>query len=515
MLTWSRSPAPSLVLVSSIGRITGLSRPIVIAHIRGKLEVMRDRSSADELAVLPTQLRGAPAAEIDEPGRGERIGRFEVQRVLGRGGMGVVLSARDSQLGRQVAIKLVKGGASEDFKARLLREARAMAQLRHPNIISVYEVGEHAGRIYVAMEQIEGDTLAAAIARMRRGRFFWRQVVELFIEAGRGLAAAHAAGMVHRDFKPDNVLVDTSGRVLVGDFGIVGVAGARGPRTADEQLVFSDQLTRADEVLGTPVYMAPEQHAGESVDARADQFAFCVALYEALFEQLPFAGDTRASYVESIEKGEVRPPPESTRIPGWLLVVLRRGLSAEPEHRFASMEELLLELGADADKSTRLGSAERAVLIGGFAGFVIAWTIAMLGFQIELSYKLHYMTDLGFLGLVALLGWFAREALARSELNRRSLAFVAITAVSLLVLVAGGQLSEIPPVTIGALHMLVIGSSALVAALLFGRRFVPMALCYLGGFIAAAARPELLLPILLGAHCVAAITAVAVSRAGK
>ena len=195
--------------------------------------------------------------------RGDAVGRFIVRDELGSGGMGVVVSALDPALDRVVAIKVLRPESLDaDARARLAREARAMAKIRHPNVITVYEADTVDDRMYIAMEYIEGGTLRDwQQARPRP----WRAVVDHYILAARGLEAAHTAGLVHRDFKPENVLVGRDGRLCVTDFGLVGEHGERAS------------------AIGTPLYMAPEQHGGEAIDARADQFSLCVALYEAMY----------------------------------------------------------------------------------------------------------------------------------------------------------------------------------------------------------------------------------------
>jgi hypothetical protein len=451
-------------------------------------------------------------------GLGDHIGRFVVREILGRGGMGLVVSADDPQLERRVAIKLIdasESGTPGASGARLLREARAMARLRHPNIVSVFEAGEHQGQVYVAMEQVDGGSLRDEVGRIRYAAGGdWRQIVALFAKAGRGLAAAHAAGMVHRDFKSENVLIDTEGdRVLVGDFGIVGSVGSRGPRCDHDAELFSEQLTDANEVMGTPIYMAPEQHEGDAVDARADQFSFCVALYEALYRQLPFAGSTRLSYLESVRKGEVRSAPPGCRVPAWLHAVLLRGLSPDRAARFASMDDLLLELGAYPETTPRLGATERMAFVGGLVAFVIAWSGAVVGLNVELTYGLHYTTDFGFLALFALLGWFARDAIRRSEFNRRAAAFFATTTISLVVLVIGADLMNVSAGTVGALHMFVMGVITMFSFSLFGTRVLPGAAFYFIGFLLASAEPDLLMHILGATHLVGAVTAFSVFRA--
>jgi tetratricopeptide (TPR) repeat protein len=306
----------------------------------------------DELAA--TQLSDAgsgdtPPARPSMLGRGQPIGRFVVLDVLGEGGMGVVYAAHDPQLDRKVAIKLLRPAAmgSDVAAARLLREAQAMARIDHPNVLRVYEAGPHEDRVYVAMEIATAGTLRGWLAA---GKHAPAAILAKFVEAGRGLAAAHAAGLVHRDFKPDNVLLFTDGRVRVTDFGLVGVIGdAAGGRAASvpgpisDTTPLSQPLTRTGLVMGTPAYMAPEQFNGEPVGPAGDQFAFCVALYEALFGERPFAGDNFAELCANVTSGEHRVPRRAGVSPRVQRAVLR-GLATKPANRFASMDALLREL---------------------------------------------------------------------------------------------------------------------------------------------------------------------------
>src|SRR6185503_16244889 len=217
------------------------------------------------------------AAPGDVP---DKIGRFVVDGTLGKGGMGIVLAAHDPDLDRQVAIKLLHADGGDSVgRARLMREAQAMARLRHPNVVTVHEAGTHDGRLYVAMEPVPGGTLRRWMDEHPRATA--DEVLAVFTRAGRGLAAAHAAGLVHRDFKPENVLIDRDGRVLVTDFGLAGVFCER-PAATEPSSPLHVELTVTGDVMGTPRYMSPEQHRGEATDARTDQFAYCASLYEAL-----------------------------------------------------------------------------------------------------------------------------------------------------------------------------------------------------------------------------------------
>ncbi len=279
-----------------------------------------------------------------EPAPAARIGRFTVIRELGRGGTGVVYAAYDEQLDRKIAVKLLHGGGDGD--ARLLREAQAMARLSHPHIVSVHEVGTHGGQIYIAMEFVHGTTLDTWLKGQVRG---WREVLEMFRQAASGLAAAHDAGLVHRDFKPQNAMVGSDGRVRVLDFGLARADGSPDlltnlERTADPNdppQPLDTSLTITGSLVGTPAFMAPEQFRGEKADARADQFSLCVALYEALYRSRPFAGDSLQALMRSVLAGEVRDPCTPTRLPRALRAAILRGLQLRPESRHPSMHALI------------------------------------------------------------------------------------------------------------------------------------------------------------------------------
>ncbi|WP_426749495.1 tetratricopeptide repeat protein [Myxococcus sp. Y35] len=301
-----------------------------------------------------------------------RVGRYHILDALGAGGMGAVYSAYDPELHRRVAIKLLHPDASpaarSDGSSRLLREAQAMARLSHPNVVSVYDAGTFAGRVFIAMERVDGLSLRHWLRAEHRT---WREVLEIFRQAGRGLAAAHAAGLVHRDFKPANVLVSKDGRAQVTDFGLArttadqeAAEAGRGTAPALSRLVQDDllqtALTEAGLVMGTPAYMPPEQHEDGRIDARGDQFSFCASLYEALYGQLPFNGKRPDEYLEEARAGRVRPPPRGSRVPAWVLRAVTRGLSPSPDARFPSMGVLLDALGLDPSAAWRRRGAVAA-----------------------------------------------------------------------------------------------------------------------------------------------------------
>jgi eukaryotic-like serine/threonine-protein kinase len=289
-----------------------------------------------------------------------RVGRFVILERVGEGAMGVVYAAYDAELDRKIAIKILQPtGDDRALRQRLLREAQAMARLSHPNVVGVFEIGEHEGHGYVAMEFVRGRTLRQWLVDTRPSP---REVLAAYLQAGHGLAAAHAANVVHRDFKPDNVLVQDEAptaagpRVRVVDFGLAHTRlGEPEPSTRANDLpdFSSDTLvTRAGLRVGTPGYMASEQILGEPTDARSDQFAFCVALWEALAGQRPFAGETAAQVFERVLEGKIRSPPRGAIAP-WIETALRTGLAHAPEQRHASMEVLLRALADDPRRRRR------------------------------------------------------------------------------------------------------------------------------------------------------------------
>ena len=292
---------------------------------------------------------GSPSSVTNDTlARGMLVGRYAVLGLLGRGGMGEVYAAYDPQLDRRVALKLLRhqGGAGEQrAEARLLREARAIARLSHGNVITVYDAGKFGGRVFVAMEHVEGETLSAWLAAKRRSP---TKILAMFVQAANGLAAAHSAGLVHRDFKPQNVMVATDGTARVADFGLVrrvedledhGDLDPIGLAAAPQVDV---SLTEPGELVGTPLYMSPEQFRRLPTDARTDQFSFCVALYCALYGEHPFAGPRGiAQLMAAVLAGHVRPTPNRSGVPPRLRRVIVRGLAVTPEARWPSMAALV------------------------------------------------------------------------------------------------------------------------------------------------------------------------------
>jgi serine/threonine protein kinase/tetratricopeptide (TPR) repeat protein len=332
--------------------------------------VSRDPGAAR--ASTATWASAAPALS-----RGELLGRYIVLEWLGSGGMGVVYAAYDPELDRRVAIKLVRPDAHRNIgRARLLREAQAIARVKHPSVITVHDVGTIDLEVFVAMEFVEGRTLGVWLTERRRG---WREVVSMFLRAGGGLAAAHDAGLVHRDFKPANVLVGADEQPRVLDFGLArpapdaqraGASEGEGEEHADEGAHLPPRaldvaITRPGGIVGTPAYMAPEQFDGDGADPRADQFAFCVALYEALYGERPYAGAAQHDHLEAMKSNAVRDAPKGSTVPGWVRAIVLRGLRANSSERHPSMHALLLELGRDPARTRRRALVGLGVVAAG------------------------------------------------------------------------------------------------------------------------------------------------------
>ncbi len=312
----------------------------------------RDDLVPDDLGLHETV--SADSAPREDPAAAPRVllGRYYTLERLGAGGAGTVYAVYDRVLDRRVALKLMHARGED----RLLREAQAMARLKHPNVVTVYDVGlvalsggDHG---FVTMELVDGVSARAWLAAERRAP---RQVLEVYLQAGRGLAAAHQVGLIHRDFKPDNVLVDRSGAVRVADFGLARLAGDAPPAALDGDLSpgLTGALTHTGAVMGTPHYMAPEQARGEPADARSDQYGFCVSLWEALAGELP--------------------PRAAAELPSWIRAALARGLAPDPAARFVSMAELLDRLARDPARTRRRALATVAV-----AGLAVAGAVGLI-----------------------------------------------------------------------------------------------------------------------------------------
>ncbi len=307
----------------------------------------------------PSRASSAPDGGVQP--LGERFGRFLILELLGRGGMGAVYAAYDPELDRKVALKLPHANLQEgsEGRARLLREAQAMARLSHPNVVRVHDVGELEGQPYVEMEYVQGQTLRRWVMEQPRG---WQELLRVFLAAARGLAAAHAVGLVHRDFKPDNVLISQSGEVRVTDFGLARHQLEPEQLAGGELPVAADALTRTGALVGTPAYMAAEQLAGGAADVRSDQFAFCVALYEALYGARPFQGATFRELRAAVAAGQLPPRPRGTQVPRFVHDALARGLRPDPAARFRSMDALVRALSRRRLSRVQLAAGVTAAL---------------------------------------------------------------------------------------------------------------------------------------------------------
>lgn len=296
----------------------------------------------------PTETKNSREPEISQ------IHRYEVRKLIGSGAMGRVFEAYDPKLARPLAIKVLHPGYSDEAKARarIVREAQSLARLSHPNVIQVYDVGDSEVGFFIAMEWVWGDTLRKVVKESKPEQ--WRTIMQHFLDAGEGLAAAHNANLVHRDFKPENVIVGHDCRVRVLDFGLARPSGPgsipRAEIEAAQQSLSGERkqmgLTQTGAMIGTPIYMAPELYMGGTADAKSDQFAYCVALFDALYRQRPFDGNNVESYAKAVVAGELCAPPANPelRCPESLLAIIQKGLSVEPKERYATMADLLKAL---------------------------------------------------------------------------------------------------------------------------------------------------------------------------
>jgi tetratricopeptide (TPR) repeat protein len=338
------------------------------------------RNSADSFGSQET-------ASMASLTKGMEFGRYRIVHRIGSGGMGTVYSAFDPTLDRTVALKVLHDKVeSADAEQRLLREAQAMARLSHPNVVTVHDAGMKDGRPYVAMEFVEGHDLRTWLRREKRG---WREIVDKFVASGEGLAAAHAAGLIHRDFKPGNVMVGNDGRARVTDFGLARAAEAgdwealgTSPGSlampvadAESSSPLETPLTQAGTVLGTPAYMAPEQALEGRADHRSDQYAFCVSLYVALFGKHPLGEFSNLpEFIAQLETDDVSPPPADHEVPTRIVTTIMRGLSRSQEERFPDMDALLDTL--------RLDPAQRRKrwLVAGVSAVAVAAAIGIFSY---------------------------------------------------------------------------------------------------------------------------------------
>ncbi len=335
------------------------------ARVALAVEQADDRAQQAARALARRRL---DAALLDHDAGRVELGRYVLLQRIGRGGMGVVHAAYDPELDRRIALKIVAidDAQGSQGRARLLREAQALARLNHPNVVTVHDVGVVEDAVWIAMELVEGKTLSAWIAAQSPTT---SAIVDVLLLAGAGIAAAHHVGLVHRDIKPDNVMIASGGgatstrRVVVMDFGLARIAADTNREASAATEPVSDSLTRSGTIAGTPAYMAPEQHVGLRADPRTDQFGFCVMAWEALYGERPFAGASLAELVLAVCEGRRRPAPRRD-VPDAIRVALERGLAVEPGLRFSDMDALLAAI-------TRGRQRRRRMMIGaGLVGLV-------------------------------------------------------------------------------------------------------------------------------------------------
>jgi predicted Ser/Thr protein kinase len=453
-------------------------------------------SESDTVAGKTVQPRAATGLS-----RGAQLGRYVVLERLGAGGMGVVYTAYDPELDRKVAVKLLQPCSAEqraEEEARLLREGQAMARLSHPNVITVHDVGTFFDQVFVAMEFVDGVTLR----EVQKQPLSWQSALKLYVQAGRGLAAAHAAGLIHRDFKPDNTLVDGAGRVRVLDFGLArALDGApETPAAPAPDLpipsggVLSTPLTNPGAFMGTPQYMAPEQLFGAEVDARTDQFGFCVAFYEALYGERPFRAATLQELAQEIERGHVQPAPPGRDVPDWLRQALLRGLSTRPADRFPSMDALLAALDQDPDRDARHSDRARAVAVA-----LVALLLAGLALYARLAHPQASTPPsdgelaIAGAGMALILGgivFFGRKRLMASRISRQIVAALTIVFYGSLAMVWAGLRLQLPTTTIATLNVLWIGAYFLALGVVLQRLFYVIGALGVAAGVVAVLRPD-------------------------
>jgi len=483
-------------------------------------------------------------------GESARIGRFAVLRTLGQGGMGVVYSAYDEELDRRVALKLLRPGRdnSPRNQARMQREARAMAKLSHPNVVQVYEVGRFEEQVFLAMEFVQGRTLNAWLKAQPRG---WQEVLHVMVQAGRGLQAAHEAGVIHGDFKPDNILIDAEERVRVVDFGLsrrtepasASLQGAASSGEAGRSLQgapvptptpapapaapapdlraedLGDERRSNARIAGTPAYMAPEQHHHTPADQRSDQFSFCVTLYSALHGVHPFAGGSLLELIIKLTDGKVNPLPAGSAVPTAVHAAVLRGLAVDPDQRWPALADLLDELDAiaaryrDPELDLSVARRQRVVL-----AVIIALSILAMSFVVILGSpseellpdpETNALAGAVINGLLLTVVYAFRRSLLKNRINRQLTAWLIVSSLAMLGDRTIALVLDLPVHATMALDLLLLGSISAMSALLVERWIAWPATLLLTGAVMATILPGVSSVILaiaiVGVFCLAVL----------
>lgn len=475
-------------------------------HVRRQVELLlaQDRSAgADDLTPIPALLlealrEGAHAAPEREPAQPTHLGRFRVLDRLGAGASGVVYAGHDESLDRRVALKLLRG----EMPARdwLLREGQALGRVTHPNVVTVYEVGEHAGGIYLAMELVEGPTLRAWLGEERRS---FAEVLRMFMQVGEGLVAVHAAGLMHRDFKPDNVLVGRDGRPQIADFGIASLVEAADPPRGHDLppgQALEVTIARGGHLAGTPAFMAPEVLAGARATAASDQWSFCAALYRAAYGSHPFPmgdGDV-AAFARRVNEGPAPTPPRRADVPLWLAPILLRGLARDPADRFASQGALLAAIERKLPRDPELDPLvvrrdiyilRLAVLLTAiFAGLVIvAWPLPIVPATLAFVTSAILATEL----VVITIRW---RSLAQNLFGRRSAGIMVSASGATLLHRLLALRMETPFEQILAVDLLLLGLVYFFAAMAIDRWIAALAVTATAAATVAVLWPAVAVP---------------------
>lgn len=461
-----------------------------------------------------------PAIEATLPAHPLRLGRYVLLDRVGAGAMGLVYAAYDDVLDRKVAIKLLRdGGPASEDRARIRREAKAMARLSHPNVAQIYEAGEFGDRLYLAMEYVPGESLDVWQSVEPRP---WEAILAMYLEVGRGLAAAHAAGVLHRDFKPHNVLIGDDGRPRVIDFGLarpVGEAEPREPGVEDsaDDFGLDVPVTRTGTVVGTPAYMSLEQFQGKPLDAASDQFAFCVALYEALYSQPPYPRDQLPHLLAALTRHAVRPPPPDTRVPDWLHHAIVRGLAPDPAHRWPSMPALLAELARDREHDPDTARPGRLLFVASIAAVIFVSTlhgVFVTGLDIPTARRTFTLAAIVG-GGVALALAVMRHAVWASAFNRRVTVFF-LAAIGVVIALRGVTWAfGADPRPTFIYELCALAALSTLATATIARWFAGITAALLTGVVAALAFIDYLVPIYAAATVVGSALAVHFTRARR